>query len=283
MNTLKYSAFLLGLTFFVACDLEKEVVIDLPEYSNQPIVECYLEPGKPFRLTLTRSYSFFDPLGLDSSFFDKTLLSGATVTIAYNGQVDTLYNNPSFDLPPLPIRLYNYTGLNTVPETPGVEYTLGITLPGGGTVSGKTIMLPQVPIDSVLVEWSDTNDTLARVLTYVTDDLTQTNYYRRMLNYSTLDSFPRQNFLVTDRISTSEIIAFGTGYQLTEGDTVINSFFHITKDYYDFYESIQRAVSGNRNPFAQPSPIIGNVQGTANPLGIFTCLVYDRDTTIIQR
>ncbi len=283
MNTLKYSVFLLVMTGFIACDLEKEVVIDLPAYNNQPIVECYLEPGKPFRLLLTRSYSFFDPLGLDSTFFEKTLLSGATVTISYNGQVDTLYNTPSIDLPPLPIRLYNYTGLNTVPETPGVEYTLGITLPDGGSISSQTIMLPFVPIDSVLVEWSDSNDTLARVLTYVTDDLTQTNYYRRMLNYSTLDSFPRQNFLVTDRISTSEILAFGTGYQLTEGDTVINTFFHITKDYYDFYESIQRAVTGNRNPFAQPSPIIGNVQGTANPLGVFTCLVYDRDTTIIMR
>lgn len=283
MHTLKYLVFLVALSGFAACDLEKEVDIDLPEYTVQPIVECYLEPGKPFRLTLTRSYSYFDDLGLDSTFFNNTLLSGATVTVGYNGQVDTLYNQLSLDLPPLPIRLYNYTGLNTVPATPGIEYTLNITMPDGGTISGKTLMLPYVPIDSILVEWSDTDDTLARVLTYITDDMTQTNFYRRMLNYSTLDSFPRQNFLVTDRISTSEVFAFGTGYQLTEGDTVINTFFHITKDYYDFYESIQRAVSGNRNPFAQPSPIIGNLQGTANPLGIFTCLVYDRDTTIITR
>ncbi|MEQ1745203.1 MAG: DUF4249 domain-containing protein [Saprospiraceae bacterium] len=283
MNTSKYLLGILALAAFAACDLEKEVEIDLPLYDNRPIVECYLEPGKPFRLLLTRSYGYFDDLGLDSTYFDNTLLSGATVTIAYNGQVDTLLGQLSFDLPPLPIRLYNYTGKNTVPVTPGVEYTLGITMPDGATISGKTVMLPFVPIDSILVQWNEGLDTMARVLTYITDDQTQTNFYRRMINYSTLDSVPRQNFLVTDRIATSPIFAFGTGYQLMEGDTVINTMFHITKDYYDFYESILRAVAGNRNPFAQPSPIIGNVTGSANPLGIFTCLVYDRDTTIIMR
>lgn len=281
MSTLKYFLPLVLLAFLVACNLEKEVDIQLPEYDRQPVVECYLEPGKPFRLLLTQSYSFFDPFGLDSTFIQKTLLDGATVTIAHDGQVEALPNLLSFEA--APFKIFNYTSTKMVPATPGIEYTLNITLPNGKLVTGKTTMLPFVPIDSIKVEWSSEKDTLARMLTYITDDQTQENFYRRLLNYSSLDSVPDQDFLVSDRISTTELIAFGTGYELVEGDTVFNSLYHITKDYYDYLESVQLAVFGNQNPFAQPSPVKSNVSGTGNPLGIFTCLVYDRDTTIIKR
>lgn len=269
------------LLLLAACNLEKEVDIELPQYERQPVVECYLEPGKPFRLLLTQSYGFFDPFGLDSSFLQKTLLEGATVTIAHDGQVDTLKNQLSFDISPF--KIYNYTGQNIVPATPGINYSLHIALADGKTITGSTAMLNRVPIDSINVEWNPEKDTLARVLTYITDDLGQENFYRRLLNYGTLDSIPDQDFLANDRIATTNLIAFGTGYELSEGDTVINTVFHIRKDYYDYIESVQLAVFGNLNPFAQPSPIKSNVQGTGNPLGIFTCLVYDRDTTVVKK
>lgn len=282
MKSLRYIFFFFAtLVGLAACNLEKEVDIELPPYERQPVVECYLEPGKPFRLLLTSSYSFFDPFGLDSNFLQKTLLQDATVTITYNNEVVTLANIPTLETNPF--KIFNYTSQQIVPATPGIEYTLNITLPDGKTVSGKSTMLPLVPIDSIRVEWSAEKDTLARMLTYITDDQTKENYYRRLLNYSSLDSVPDQDFLVSDRISTTELIAFGTGYELTPGDTVFNSIYHISKDYYDYFESVQLAVFGNLNPFAQPSPIKSNVSGTGNPLGIFTCLVYDRDTTIIMR
>lgn len=281
MKSLRSILFFAALATLAACNLEKEVEIELPEYDRQPVVECYLEPGKPFRLLLTSSYSFFDPFGLDSNFLQKTLLQGATVTISYDGKTVTLQNIPALESNPF--KIYNYTSQNIVPATPGIEYTLNITLPDGKTVTGKSTMLPLVPIDSIRVEWSTEKDTLARMLTYITDDQSQENYYRRLLNYSSLDSVPDQDFLVSDRISTTELIAFGTGYELTEGDTVFNAIYHISKDYYDYIESVQLAIFGNLNPFAQPSPIKSNVSGTGNPLGVFTCLVYDRDTTIIMR
>lgn len=271
---------ILGLVFLAACNLTKDVDINLPDYDRQPVVECYLEPGKPFRLLLTQSYSFFDPFGLDSSFLNKTLLQGALVTISYNGQTDTLVNQLAFESNP--VKIFNYVGSKIVPATVGVDYVLNITLENGSTITGQTSMLPPVPIDSVVVTWSPESDTLARVLTYITDDLSKPNYYRRMLHYSSLDTFPEQDFLVNDRISTNALIAFGTGYELTRGDTVFNTIFHITKDYSDYVESYQLAIAGSGNPFAQPSRIKSNVSGNANPLGIFTCLVYDRDTTIIE-
>lgn len=284
INSIRNIILVAGVAFLTACNLTNDVTIDLPEYDRQPVVECYLEPGKPFRLLLSQSYAFFDPFGLDSSFLQKTLLDGAVVTISYNGQTDTLRNQLSLD--PSPIKIFNYVGTNIVPATPGVVYQLNIVLPNnGGDITASTTMLPRVPIDSCVVDFSTDPkyDTLARILTYITDDQSQPNFYRRLLNYASLDSVPEQDFLVTDRFSQTALIAFGTGYDLTEGDTVFNTILHITQDYYDYTESVQLAVVGNLNPFAQPSPIKSNVSGSGNPLGIFTCLVYDRDTTIVKR
>ncbi len=267
--------------FFMACNLSKEVDIDLPTYDRQPVVECYLEPGKPFRLLLSQSYAFFDKLGLDSSFLQKTLLDGAFVTIRYNGQTDTLKNQLSFE--PNPIKLFNYIGQNIVPEAPGTNFDLYIRLANGGEITSTTQMITKVPIDSIGVDFSKDADSLARVLMYITDDKSTDDFYRRLLNYHSLDSFPEQDFILTDAISESAKIVFGTGYELKEGDTVYNAIFHVTPAYYKFVESVQLAVSGNLNPFAQPSPIKSNVQGSANPLGIFAPLVYDRRMTIIKR
>lgn len=278
---MKNILFLATLALLASCNLTKDVDIDLPEYDRQPVVECYLEPGKNFRLLLSESYGFFDPFGLDSTFLQKTLLQGAIVTVSYNGQTDTLVNNISFDLEP--VKIFNYTGKNTVPATPGIEYVLNISLPNSrGNITGRATMLPPVPIDSIVVQFSPDRDTLARILTYITDDLSKPNFYRRLLNYASLDSFPQQDFVFSDRTSTTSKIAFGTGYDLVRGDTAFNAVYHISREYYDYTESVQLAAAGNINPFAQPSAIRSNVSGSANPLGIFTCLVYDRKRTIVQ-
>lgn len=264
-----------------SCNLTKDVDIDLPDYERQPVVECYLEPGKPFRLLLSQSYAFFDPFGLDSNFLNRTLLQDAEVRISYAGNTVILDNTFSFEVSPF--KLFNYTAAETVPYNPGTEYNLYIRLPNGLEVTGSTVMLPLVPIDSIKIEFSEGSSGKARVLTYISDDPTQENHYRRMLNYSSLDSVPVQDFIFPDRTATNGLIAFGTGYELLEGDTVFNTVFHISREYYDFIESLQLAVLGNVNPFAQPSPIKSNVQGSADPIGIFTGLSYVRDTTIIAR
>ncbi|MCY7329698.1 MAG: DUF4249 domain-containing protein [Saprospiraceae bacterium] len=272
------------LLLLLACNLTKEVEIDLPEYQRQPVVECYLEPGQPFRLLLTQSYGFFEEFGLDSTFVQKTLIDKAQVTISYEGRTDTLYNGEYYDFStPNVIKIYNYQNNRPVPATPGIEYTLNILLPDNKNITGHAVMLPSLAIDSTVIKWDADVDTLAQVLTYFTDDPTTDNYYRRLLNYQRLKSLPDQDFLFTDRANVTPVVAFGTSYNLTEGDTVFNTVFSITKDYYDYLESIQLAVLGNANPFTQPSPVKSNVTGTGDPLGIFTCLIYDRKLTRIER
>jgi Domain of unknown function (DUF4249) len=272
--------FILAITILTSCNLTKDVEIELPAYEAQPVVECYLEPGKPFRMLLTKSSYFFSQFNLDSNFLQNTLLDSANVSISNGTETFVLRNDLVADFSPL--KIFNYSSSEIVPATAGVTYTLSITLTDGRTVTAQTTMLPFVAIDSVVVQRSPTIDSISRMLTYVTDDQTQPNYYRRMINYGSLDSSARQDFTINDRISQTKTLAFGTGYDFVKGDTIFNTIFHIEKAYYDYKESIQNAIGGSLNPFAQPSQIVSNVSGSANPLGIFTCLVYDRKRTIVE-
>jgi hypothetical protein len=276
---------IIGLSFIIgmiitSCNLSKDIEIELPAYDRQPVVECYLEPGKPFRMLLTQSYSFFDPLGLDSTFLEKTLLQGATVSIEYDGQTVSLPN--TFSIEQNPLKLFNYTSSTIVPATPGINYTLKIVLNDGKEITSQTTMLPKVEFDSLPVSRSVQDTNKWRVLSYITDDMTQANYYRRLFQVNNLDTIAEQDFLVDDRFSTSSVIAFGTGFEYERGDTLYNTIMHINLEYFEFFESVSNAVIGTASPFAQPSPIKSNVTGSANPLGIFAPLVYDRRMTIIR-
>jgi hypothetical protein len=103
-----------------------------------------------------------------------------------------------------------------------------------------------------------------------------------MLHFGDLDSL-EQDFVTDDRIVDDSLIVFGTGYDYAVGDTVINTLYHITEEYSTFLESLNAAVSANGNPFGQPSPIISNLEGSANAIGIFTGLTYDRRVDIVEK
>lgn len=279
----KYLAYIVPAAFllsFAACNLEKEINIDLPDYESRLFVECYLEPGKPFTLLISKTASYFEPFpSLDNGFLSKVLEDSAQVTIRHKGITYSLRNELYFDLATQ--KLYNYKADDLVPEDFDDDFELMITTKDGKTINGITRLLPVVPMDSIVVEFAE-DDTLARVLAYFTDIPNQSDYYRRMLHHTTLDSIPMQDFATDDRYVES-VVVFGSGYRFAEGDTVFNTLYHIDKAYYDFFNSVQNAAAANGNPFGQPSPIISNLEGTANAIGVFTCLSYDRRRTIVTR
>lgn len=266
-----------------ACNLEQEVEITLPEYDSRPVIEAYLEPGKPFRLLITRSDGYFDEFPSIDNFPGGLLYDSAQVSITHQGVAYELDNQLAFD--PTAGKLYNYASSATVPENVGEPFELYIRFPDGTEAFAETSLLPPVPIDSVVIEFPEGDmpeDTLARALTYFTDDPSQVNFYRRVLHAGSLDSL-QQDFVADDQIVDDSLIVFGTGFDYAEGDTVINTLYHITEPYATFLESLNAAVSANGNPFGQPSPVISNIEGSANALGIFTGLIYDRRIDIVEQ
>lgn len=269
-----------------ACNLEQEIDLELPTYDSQPVVECYLEPGQPFSLLLSRSAAYFDPFPSlnDGNFVDQLLISDAQVTITHNGKTYELDNQ--LYLNPFTNKIFNYYSSEIVPTDLDHDFELNITLSDGSIIEARTRLLPVIPLDSIVVELPDPeireeSDTLYRVLTYFTDVPNERNYIRRMLHFSSLDSIPDQDFVTDDRF-VENVVVFGSGYDYARGDTIYNTLFHIDEAYYEFLNSVFTARDSNGNPFAQPSPVISNVTGSANAIGIFTCLSYDRIKTVIE-
>ncbi len=271
---------LIASAIFASCNLEQEIEIELPAYEPQSVVECYLEEGKPFRLSLSRSFSYFDTFGqLNADFLKRLLLDSATVTVEHNGKTYSLNNTISFD--PTTQKFANYVSKELVPADYEHEFKLNILTKDGEIITSTTKLLPKVPIDSVIVQFAK-DDTLARVLTYFTDDATKSNFYRRVFHEYSLDSVPRQDFVTDDKLYDTPKVAFGTSYKFAKGDTVINTLYHITEDYFLYYRTVNFAIAGNGSPVGQPSTIRSNVKGAKNPLGVFTGVASDRKITIIQ-
>ena len=268
------------LLIFSACNLEKEIELELPDYDRQTVVESYLQPGQPFTVLLTRSDPFFASFGtLNDQYLENLLLDDAEVTISYANQTVTLRNDLFFNLQTG--KLYNYKSDNAlVPEDFDTPFRLDIRTAAGETITAETRITPPTPIDSLVIEFQANNDTLARVLTYVSDDLNAVNFYRRIFLTGS-DRFVDQDFAVDDELLDSESFVFGTGYDFNPGDTVTSIFSQINEDYYRFINSVQNAVDSNGNPFGQPSVIISNVEGDRNPIGIFTGFVQDEVMRIV--
>ena len=283
---MKYTAFNIALAgvlaslLLAACNLEKEVEIQLPDYEPRYVLECYLEPGQPYSLLLSRSAPFFAPLpSFDQDFLREILEQGADVAILYNGVEIKLENRLVFN--PVTGKLFNYYSDLQVPYDTINPFNLLITTMDGQTITASARILPVVPIDSMVVQFAE-NDTLARVLTYITDNPNQENFYRRTLHSESLDSLALQDFVLNDNLVDNQVIAFGTFFGFAKGDKVIATIYHLEEQHFKFLESLQDAEISNGNPFAQPSPIISNLGGTADALGIFTGLSYDRATIIIE-
>lgn len=274
-------SFLLLLFTAVGCNLEREVTIDLPSYDTQKIVECYLEPGQPFRLLLSNSNSYFDPLpGQDDifEFLEEILEKDADVRIRFNGEEIVLSNNLSLDLNTL--KIYNYVSDQIVPQDYTSTFDLEILLSDGTTITSSTKILAPIPIDSIALEFD--RDSMARTLIYIKDDKSVPRFYRRTLHLVSLDSVPAQDFLADNSIVDNGLLVFGSGFQSNLGEDIINTIYTIDKPYFDYLVSIRSSIAANGNPFAQPGVIFSNVSGTAGALGIFTGLSYDRRVTRVE-
>ncbi len=273
------TCFVIIILSITACNLQKEVEIELPEYDSQLVVEAYLEPGQPFVALITRSAAYFESFPVDDSqFLENILEDGATVSITHQGTTHELRDQLFFN--PFTGKLFNYVSTTTVPEDFDNDFELKIVTANGQTVTSTTRILPIVELDSLVVQFSETNDTLARMLTYFTDNPDEDNFYRRMLHKGTLDSL-QQDFTTDDQFVDNNIVVFGTNFDYEIGDTVISTLYHIDESYTDFLETLEAAFQANGNPFAQPSTIISNLQGDA--IGIFTGLSVDRKQVVIQK
>ncbi|RDC62112.1 DUF4249 domain-containing protein [Adhaeribacter pallidiroseus] len=260
---------LLGLATFAgtSCNLEKEIDIDLPTYEKQMVVECYLEQGKPARLTLLESTGYLEAPSLN-------LIEDATVTISHHGLTENLTYQPALDRNTG--KYYTHTSDYLVQGQPGDVFALSITDPKGRKLTGTTTILPPVPIDTVEFNFNDRNQAL--IVTKFKDDANTANFYRYSIHRDSLEGETEISYTASDELNNGEPFVFGTGYDFETGDSVIVTLQHLDQAFFDFQESVEEAKDANGNPFAQPGRVKSTVQGG---LGVFTNLVYDRRKLVV--
>jgi hypothetical protein len=252
-------------SFLYSCkNMEKEVDLNLPEYESKMVVECYLEPGEKYRLSLFESVSYFEEPTLPS-------VDSALVIITHNNIKDTLFFNPYYD--PATGKFYNYISIDSVPIDYTSDFFLEIEDRRGRMATAQTKILTPVLIDTVIFKYDD--DSLAYPETRVMDNTSTSDYYRYQVTRDNLQGSSTQDFHFSDQVIKSSEISLGSDYELKKNDVVIITFYHIDKAYFDFLESVTSAIDANGNPFGQPSVIKSNINGG---MGIFTGLSYDRKT-----
>lgn len=298
-----YKTTLLGslLALATSCDnFERNIDIDLPEVERELVIECYLRPGEPFRVLLTETKGYFDELD------DCPTVRGAMVIIEHNGIADTLQEapylgtctltNPNF----IPYfddartRFYNYGSSRICPLDFDHDFKIHVfDTANNRYATATTRMLPKVPIASFTYNWNN-DTTKAYYLLEVKDSAATVDFYRFIVQKDYVykpDSLTGGLLNVANdaegsatiddaRFYNGQTIPFGSSYNYELDDTLIATVYHIEQAYHDYLETIRDSEQANGNPFAQPPTIVDNVTGGR---GIFTFLIYDRDTIIIQR
>lgn len=247
---------LLAIIVVLLTACEKEITIDLPPIEKELVVECYLTPGYPYVLSLSETVSYFD-------LIDLPVIEDALVIISHNGMSDTLQYLDT-------IGVY-FSNRIVIPGDTG-NYSLEvIDVAGNRTATASAKMLPIIPIDTVIYIKNDSAE--ASVLTYFTDNPITSNYYKYYVAHlgdSAPDSLLSRSF--SDIVFSGQTTVTGTGYDYPLSSDVLVRLYNISREYYDFLETSERASFAASGSFARPARIISNIDGG---IGIFTVLSYD--------
>jgi hypothetical protein len=276
---------LLGLSTLLALsgcgDFQKDIVVPLPNYQSELVVECYLEPGVVPRLLVTESVPYISPQL-------ASVPAGVTVELTMpDGQrvpltaVSTGNLPGSIDL--LTKQVYTHIGQTPLVANPGDTFGLDIRDGQGRHITGTATVPTVIPLDSVTFKFNDlTGDNhKAYIIGYFKDPDTPNDCYRFQIHKSdSIYNNPDTDRLLEDKLNNGGIFPMGTGYRYVPGDTITTTLYHTDEAYYRFRSSTRDARNANGNPFAQPSAIASTVQGG---IGVFTVLSSSQQRMVLPK
>ncbi len=279
-----------GVAIIAACGLVNDLELEAPAFDRPPMLECYLTPGQPFRLLLTRSTGLLDSLELDNNqYLENLLVDSAQVFVRYGSTRVELKGGFSFD--PRFRQGFNYSSKTKVPANYTDSFYLEVLLADGSSITGATKLLPAVAYDSIRLELDEEalrrGDSLARVLAYFADpNPDRIDRFHQLLTRKEQGAAAEQDFFLSDEFNSGTSLRTVSLYRFAPGKTVTVLTAHVDIEFERYFTSLQLAIASNGNPFAQPSSLMGNLRGEgtgAGALGIFTSYAYTlRDVAIFR-
>ena len=283
----------------------KEVVIDIPGYEEQLVIDGQIETDQPPFVLISKSKEVYAPT--DLSAFLNGFVTGAIVTVSDGTTTVQLDELCSDNLPPgteeiaaamfgisvADLANYNicaYTSFNTaIWGQVGKTYTLTVTYEGK-TYTAETSIVQPTPLDDLY--WKPEPDTPNHGFSWATLSDPPNQYdayfwqanliYTNQAGISTDAGFtPTFNPVVDDEFFDG--LTFDFGYEnprafgsnvpedyrflYAEGDTVVIKFSKLDRNVYNFLEKKYTQLATAGNPFATPTNIPNNITGGA--LGVW--------------
>lgn len=284
-----------AVVLFSAC--EKEVNLELPDAETKVVVEGVIENGQHPYVVLTRSSSYFAPVG---EWVDNLFIEDATVVVSDGTMSDTLLLTLDYEIfAPLPFLVYKSN--NIVGEV-GKTYDLTIIAEGKTLTASTTITTP-VALDSL---WFQPDpgadfDTLGYVWAQLTDPTEQGNNYAWFSKHLGVDGrfLAPGGYTFDDKFFNGATITFpyqrAGGDRLQEdvedqdstihpwfysqGDTIAIKFCTMDYAHYKFRDILEDVAQGGDNPFSSPATVPTNLgEDGLGYWGGFGCVL---DTVIL--
>ena len=257
------------LTSCLACQMQQEVEVELPPHQQELVVECYLEPGEPYRALVTHTTSFYEETKVAAVDTAEVVISiaGENKRLFSINSIDTSYN-----------KVFNYWHPDEVRFQEGKEYQLTISVKGEVKATGRTRFLPKANISKI--EQKIESDSMAALFVTIDDNPGEKNYYRLMMRGTDPKAGYTYDGVWTDEEAANGTLVAYTPYIFKRGwHSVVVNLYHIDKKYYEFLKSIRQARDANYNPFMQPASIQSTLNGAT---GVFAAISLSSDTIAIK-
>jgi hypothetical protein len=272
---------LISLLFFVSC--ETEIDVSLPEYKNELVVEGWIEPGEPAKVSLSKSVPYLSTINMNT-LYEDVIVKDAIVTVQdEHGLIDTLVLVQNNEAP-----LYWYYTSPTLRGELNSKYTLKIDW-NGKKYSSTTTIQDTMVLDSVYLDnfQSFESDTIKSLKVKFQDQPGTKDYYLFKVKIANeiytdrvwLTSFP----IALDDVAfpgapyTGDILRFGTSefympdnlsqqdsweyYRpyYSVGDTIYLKASKIDYNSFRFLSSAGSTMYFGVNPFTNPPQIYSNI------------------------
>lgn len=228
------------------------------------VVECYLEPGNKYRLSLYESVSYLKEPRLP-------VIYGAEVYITHNLDTVRLFNA-------LVERTdtnvgYNYMSNRKVPFDYNSDFNLFVKDAKGRVVT-SVCRIPK-PFNFSSASYG-LNERQQAFLSFKI--LSSTDKYFRIFTNKNFLSFETMKWQQIFK-SEKEVDEVYSPYVYEKGDSVIVTLVSLEKQYFDFLNTFKQATISAIDPFSQPINVESNINGG---LGIFAGYSYTRQKLYIK-
>ena len=304
------------ILFTISCT--KEVIIDIPGFEEQLVIDGSIETGQPPFVLISKSKDIYAPTDLQAFF--NSFVSGAQLTVSDGTTTYDLEEICSDNLPPgseaivasllgvsvadlASIHICGYTSLDpSIFGQVGKTYTLTV-INDGETYTGVTQIVEPTPLTNLY--WKPDGDLTTHGYAWatLTDPANQFDGYKweaqrinTDVNGDPLDASFVEPFNPVFDDSFFDGLTFDFFYDNPQGyedgvledeaglyalgDTVIIKLSKMDKNLYEFMEKKYTQLSTAGNPFATPTNIPNNLSGGA--LGVWAGFSPSIDTLICQ-